>query len=103
MLAYLACALAAIRLLPGDVPLKIAAAIATAFVVWMVYGLGLKADLWGLVLLLLGLPVYWLVKRERVTATVAHMIPRVFRGHHAALIEATAPLLRVTCIIRPPC
>ncbi|WCM29436.1 amino acid permease [Sphingomonas sp. QA11] len=71
MLAYLACALAAIRLLPRDLPLKIAAATAAAFVVWMVYGLGLKADLWGLALLLLGLPVYWSVRRGRITSSGA--------------------------------
>jgi APA family basic amino acid/polyamine antiporter len=71
MFAYLACALAAIRLLPGDLPLKIAAAVATVFVVWMVYGLGLKADLWGLALLLLGLPVYWSVRRGQVTSSAA--------------------------------
>ena len=71
MLAYLACALAAIRLLPHDLPLKIAAGIAAIFVVWMVYGLGLKADLWGLALLLLGLPVYWSVRRGRVTSSAA--------------------------------
>jgi len=71
MLAYLACALAAIRLLPDDLPLKVAAAVAAAFVVWMVYGLGVKADLWGLVLLLLGLPVYWSVRRERLISSAA--------------------------------
>ena len=68
MLAYLACALAAIRLLPGDIPLRIAAVVAAAFVGWMVYGLGLKADLWGLALLALGLPVYWSVRRAGVTS-----------------------------------
>ncbi|MES2057681.1 MAG: amino acid permease [Pseudomonadota bacterium] len=65
MLAYLASALAALRLLPNDLPLKIAAAAATLFVLWMVYGLGLEADLWGLVLLLAGLPVYFWVRHSR--------------------------------------
>ena len=65
MLAYLASALAAIKLLPGDVPLKVAAVISAGFVLWMVYGLGLKADVWGLGLMLLGLPVYWSVRRSK--------------------------------------
>ncbi|MGY4398679.1 APA family basic amino acid/polyamine antiporter [Sphingomonas sp. UYAg733] len=65
MLAYFASALAAIRLLPDDLPLKVAAAIAAAFVVWMVYGLGLEANLWGLALLVAGLPVYLWVRHTR--------------------------------------
>lgn len=64
MLAYLASALAAIRLLPEDRPLQIAALVAAGFVLWMVWGLGLKANLWGLGLLALGLPVYWWVRRS---------------------------------------
>ncbi|QNA86235.1 amino acid permease [Sphingomonas sp. So64.6b] len=66
MLAYFASALAAIRLLPDDLPLKVAAAIAAAFVVWMVYGLGLEANLWGLALLVAGLPVYLWVRHTRM-------------------------------------
>lgn len=65
MVAYLASALAAIKLLPKDVPLVIAAAVAAGFVLWMVWGLGLKADLWGLGLMLMGLPVYLWVRRTR--------------------------------------
>ncbi|WP_287459272.1 amino acid permease [Sphingomonas sp.] len=63
MLAYLASALAALKLLRGDIAVTVAAVIAAGFVVWMTYGLGLKADLWGLALLALGLPVYWWVRR----------------------------------------
>ena len=63
MLAYLASALAAIKLLRSDPAVTVAAVIAAGFVVWMTYGLGLKADLWGLALLALGLPVYWWVRR----------------------------------------
>lgn len=65
MVAYLASALAAIRLLPEDRPLVVAAMIAAGFVLWMVWGLGLKADLWGLGLMLLGLPVLWWVRYNR--------------------------------------
>ncbi|WEK44710.1 MAG: amino acid permease [Candidatus Sphingomonas colombiensis] len=63
MLAYFASALAALKLLRGDLPAKIAAVISAGFVAWMTYGLGLKADFWGLALLGLGLPVYWWVRR----------------------------------------
>jgi APA family basic amino acid/polyamine antiporter len=65
MVAYLACALAAIRLFPRDLPLVGAAAISAGFVLWMVWGLGLKADLWGLGLMTLGLPVFFWVRRGR--------------------------------------
>jgi APA family basic amino acid/polyamine antiporter len=58
MVAYLASALAAIRLLPGDRALVVAALVSAGFVLWMVWGLGLKASLWGLGLMALGLPVY---------------------------------------------
>jgi APA family basic amino acid/polyamine antiporter len=73
MLAYLASALAAIKLLPRDVPLIAASVIASGFVVWMVYGLGLKADLWGLVLLLAGLPVYFWVRSQRARASSVNL------------------------------
>lgn len=63
MLAYFASALAALKLLRGDVAVTIAAAISAGFVAWMTWGLGLKADLWGLALLAFGLPVYWWVRR----------------------------------------
>ena len=42
-----------------------AAAVSAGFVLWMVWGLGAKADLWGLALMALGLPVFWWVRRQR--------------------------------------
>lgn len=63
MLAYLASALAAIRLLPGDKPLVAAAAVSAVFVAWMSWGLGGRANLWGLALLLAGAPVFLAVRR----------------------------------------
>lgn len=68
MLAYLACALAAFRLLPGASLAKAAAAIAALFVLGMIWGLGLRANLWGLGLLAAGLPVYLAVRRGRMEA-----------------------------------
>ncbi|MET0247236.1 MAG: amino acid permease [Sphingomonas sp.] len=64
MVAYFASALAAIRLLPGDRMLVTAALVSAGFVLWMIWGLGLRADLWGLGLMALGLPVYLLVRRD---------------------------------------
>jgi APA family basic amino acid/polyamine antiporter len=44
----------------------LAAIVAAGFVLWMVYGLGLRANLWGLGLLALGLPVFLWVRRARL-------------------------------------
>ena len=63
MLAYFVSALAALKLLAGDRPVALAAIVAAGFVLWMVYGLGLHANLWGLGLLGLGLPVFLWVRR----------------------------------------
>ena len=50
----------------ADVPL--AAVVAAGFVLWMIYGLGLHANLWGLGLLALGLPVFLWVRLRSATA-----------------------------------
>lgn len=63
MLAYLASALAAVKLLRGT-GVRVAAAVSAGFVAWMTWGLGWRADLWGLALLALGLPVYLWVRRR---------------------------------------
>ncbi len=71
MLAYFVSAIAAIKLLPGLRGLAVAAIVSAAFVLYMLYGLGARADLWGLMLLVAGLPVYLQVRRGGVSATVA--------------------------------
>jgi APA family basic amino acid/polyamine antiporter len=63
MLAYFVSALAALKLLSRDRAVTFAAMIAAGFVLWMIYGLGLRANLWGLGLLALGLPVFLWVRR----------------------------------------
>ncbi|PJI87306.1 amino acid permease [Sphingomonas koreensis] len=65
MLAYFVSALAALKLLAGDRAATLAAMVAALFVLWMIYGLGLRANLWGLGLLALGLPVFLWVRRTR--------------------------------------
>jgi APA family basic amino acid/polyamine antiporter len=63
MLAYLASALAGVKLLRGDWLARAAGVVAAGFVAWMTYGLGAHAIAWGLGLLALGLPVYAWVRR----------------------------------------
>lgn len=63
MLAYFVSALAALKLLGRDRAVGLVAVIAAGFVLWMIYGLGLHANLWGLGLLALGLPVFLWVRR----------------------------------------
>lgn len=66
MLAYFVSALAALKLLKGDPAVTFAAVVAAGFVLWMIYGLGLRANLWGLALLACGLPVFLWVRRARL-------------------------------------
>ena len=65
MLAYFVSALAALKLLAGDRAATLAAIVSGLFVLWMIYGLGLRANLWGLGLLAPGLPVFLWVRRTR--------------------------------------
>jgi APA family basic amino acid/polyamine antiporter len=65
MLAYLASALAGARLLTGEPVARVVALAAAGFVAWMIWGLGAKANLWGLGLLAAGLPVFLWVRRAR--------------------------------------
>jgi APA family basic amino acid/polyamine antiporter len=78
LVLYLLCSLALLRLQwtghiksprMHTVPLAIIGVIATAFSLWAIVGAGREAVLWGAVLLLLGAPVYFLVRDKR-TATV---------------------------------
>jgi len=73
LVLYLLCSLALLRLqwtgqmsAPRGriVPLAIVGVIATIFSLWAIIGAGLDAVLWGAVLLLLGAPVYYLVRKS---------------------------------------
>lgn len=68
MLAYLASALAAVKLLRDDPAARIVGVIAAVFVGWLSYGLGAEANGWALVLLLAGVPVYLAVRRGGASA-----------------------------------
>ena len=68
MLAYLASALAGARLLTGEPVAQGVGLVAAGFVGWMIWGLGARANLWGLALLAAGLPVNLRVRRARTIA-----------------------------------
>lgn len=70
---YFACALAALKLqrdgkLRYSPALFIIAAMAAAYALWTIYGAGREAVSWGFVLLLAGLPVYFIMRRRRLTS-----------------------------------
>ena len=68
LLAYLMSALAALRLVPGDRVLGLAAVIAALFTLWAEWGLGTEALAYGAALVALGLPVYLAVKSAAASA-----------------------------------
>jgi len=61
---YLACALAAWKLKVS----RVFAAAGAVYSVWTLWGAGIEASGWSLVLMLAGLPLYWWAKRERAVA-----------------------------------
>ncbi|HCF24733.1 MULTISPECIES: amino acid permease [unclassified Novosphingobium] len=65
LVAYLFAALSALRLMRDQALTVIAALIAVAFFVWAEYGLGLEAMVYAGLLIVAGLPVYWLVNSAR--------------------------------------
>jgi APA family basic amino acid/polyamine antiporter len=73
LVLYLLCSLALLRLqwtgqMPGQrgriVPLAIVGVIATVFSLWAIVGAGAEAVVWGGVLLLLGAPLYFLMRHH---------------------------------------
>ncbi len=66
MLPYAMTMIAAIRLLPGERALVPVALFATLFTGWATWGLGGEAVAYGAVLIVTGLPIYWLVRRNGV-------------------------------------
>jgi len=73
LVMYFACALSALKLklqkrLAASPALALVGAIAAAYALWAIYGAGAEAVFWGLVLLVAGLPVYFLAKRDRANS-----------------------------------
>ncbi|MDQ3483579.1 MAG: amino acid permease [Pseudomonadota bacterium] len=76
---YLAGAIAALRLRPG--PASVAAiAVGILFVGFAFYGSGAEANLWGIVLLAIGLALRWLMRRTRGSSPAAAANPAAPRG-----------------------
>ena len=65
MLSYAMTMFAAIRLLPEERLLIPVALFAAAFTGWATWGLGLEAMVYAAVLLLIGVPIYFAVRRSR--------------------------------------
>jgi len=68
LFAYLFCSLAVLRLqgqgrMDRSRTLSVVAAIGAVYSVWTFYGAGWSVTFWGLVLMAVGAPVYWLVRR----------------------------------------
>jgi basic amino acid/polyamine antiporter, APA family len=71
LVMYLMTALAALTLqargrLPGTALFSILAVMALIYSVWTIWGAGAEAMLWGLALLAVGVPVYFLTRRHPV-------------------------------------
>ncbi len=71
LLAYLASALAALRLLRGDWLVLAAALVAAGFTLWAEWGLGHVAMGYGAMLIAAGLPVYFWVRRSETRREAA--------------------------------
>jgi APA family basic amino acid/polyamine antiporter len=69
LVAYLACSIAALRLvrsgrMDGSRLLVAAAGIGTLYSIWAIYGAGLEPAAWGAGLLISGFPIYLLMRRN---------------------------------------
>ena len=70
LVMYFGCAAAAFRLMTtGQLPVtagfKVILLLAALYSCWTIYGAGAEALIWGVVLLLAGFPVFWLLKLAR--------------------------------------
>ncbi|MBL0923241.1 MAG: amino acid permease [Sphingomonadaceae bacterium] len=76
LVMYLGCAMAAARLMTkGDIVagpgFRTIVALAALYALWTIYGAGGEALVWGITLLLAGLPVFWLMKIARARGSKA--------------------------------
>ncbi|ABD26114.1 amino acid/polyamine/organocation transporter, APC superfamily [Novosphingobium aromaticivorans DSM 12444] len=72
MLSYFVAMLAAVRLLPDERPMVIAALVGAAFIAWAAWGLGAEALTYGAGFVALGLPVYLWIRRDGAASTTAN-------------------------------
>jgi APA family basic amino acid/polyamine antiporter len=69
MLSYFLAMLSAVRLLPGERILAVAALIGAGFIAWAAWGLGGEALSYGAGFIALGLPVYLWVRSDAAAST----------------------------------
>jgi len=69
MLSYFLAMLAAVRLLPREPAVIIAALVGAAFIAWAAWGLGVEALAYGAGFIVLGLPFYLWVRRDAAAST----------------------------------
>lgn len=73
LVMYVACSLAALKLksdrrLQSSATFALVAAVAAAYSIWAIYGAGAEAVGWGFALILAGVPVYFITKRDTTTS-----------------------------------
>ena len=73
LVSYLMAALAALRVVRGDRLTLLAALVAVAFFGWAEFGLGQQAMVYAALLIVAGLPVFWMVHKSRETASSPSM------------------------------
>lgn len=81
LVAYLSCSLAALRLqgarrMARTAALLFAAVAGAVYSIWTLYGAGVEATGWGALLLLSGVPVYFLIRRSSRAAEAVPAAPR---------------------------
>ncbi|MFY8195494.1 MAG: APC family permease, partial [Novosphingobium sp.] len=69
LLSYFLAMLAAVRLLPREPAVIIAALVGAAFIAWAAWGLGVEALTYGAGFIVLGLPFYLWVRRDAAAST----------------------------------
>lgn len=69
MLSYFLAMLAAVRLLPCEPAVIVAALVGAAFIAWAAWGLGIEALAYGAGFIVLGLPFYLWVRRDAAAST----------------------------------
>lgn len=62
LVAYLACSLAVLKLMPRERLVWVTGPLSAAFSLWVLYGCGLATIGWAGALMVLGLPIYWWVR-----------------------------------------
>jgi APA family basic amino acid/polyamine antiporter len=71
LVAYLVCSAAALKLLRAQRAVTLVGTAAVLYSLWTLWGAGAEAVGWGFVLLVAGVPIYWIMRRAAVTPAAA--------------------------------